>query len=818
MPKSLLIVFLLCLSAFQAAFAQSTLTGTVQGVGADPVPDATVYLLDAADSSLLRSALTDAQGNFELTNAPADTVLLAIRHVEFKAYMGTAIVIKPGEAAKQIPAIQMQPLGDTKLQTVDIVAKLPLVEQKIDRTVVNVDAMISAAGGTAMDALERSPGVKVDQNGNISLKGKTGVVVFIDDKPTYLSGDDLANYLRSLPASTLKSIEIMTNPPAKYDAAGNAGILNIKTKKNNVEGFNGAFSVNYGQGRLPKSNNSLSLNYRHNKLNISSNFGGGYRTGFQDLFISRAYYQGFGMPSSYFRQRSYIEKRIPMGNGKVSVDYYASEKTTIGVVLTSGASLRNEHTDNVARVLDGDEVPLSRVTADNTIEALWRNAGANLNLRHTFDSLGRTLTVDADIIRYANDEQHLFKNTVMHPMGDTTYTDQLNGTLPSDIRIVAFKSDYEHPFRNGLKISSGIKASFTHTDNAVEYIRTVGAVSEVDNTISNHFIYDERILAAYVNASREWKRFGAQIGLRGESTRSFGNQLGNEWQPASTFNRKYDNLFPTAFLSYKLDSAANHQLNFSYGKRIDRPFFQDLNPFLSPLDKFTFYSGNPYLKPSFAQNLSLTYTYKGMASVSLNYGQSRGEINETLEIINRIYYSRPGNIGSSEIINISANAQIPVTKWWTANLYAESGRTHYVSKLYNQKLDASGIYGFGQFTNLFQFGKGWSGEFSGEYMSQFVSAQVTTQGVGFLTLGAKKLVLKDKGAIKLSISDVLYTRHFRGIINNLQNTIASYHSPIDSRVIAATFSYRFGKNLGEQRRHEGGSADSGEGQGEKLRI
>lgn len=811
MLKLVSIVFLLLLFVSPYTFAQSNLSGTVLGVGDEPVAEATVYLLNAADSSLLRSALTDATGSFELADAPADTVLLAVRHVDFKPYLGEAFVLQPGDGAMPLPRIQLQPAGDTKLETVDIVAKLPLVELKIDRTVVNVEAMISVAGGTAMDALERSPGVKVDQNGNISLKGKPGVVVFIDDKPTYLSGEDLANYLRSLPASTLKSIEIMTNPPAKYDAAGNAGILNIRTKKNNVQGFNGAFSVNYGQGRLSKSTNSLSLNYRHNKLNISSNFGGGYRTGFQDLFINRAYFQGFGMPSSYFRQRSYIEKRIPVVNGKVSVDYYASEKTTIGLVLTGGTSRRNEQTDNVARVLNGNEVPISRVTADNTIDALWRNGGANLNLRHTFDSLGRNITVDADLLRYANDEVHLFNNTVMHPMGDTTYTDRLDGTLPSDIRIVAFKSDYEHPLRNGLQLSGGVKASFTHTDNAVEYIRTVGAVSEVDNTISNHFIYDERILAAYVNASKEWKRFGAQLGLRGESTRSFGNQLGNAFQPASKFDRKYDNLFPTAFLSYKLDSAADHQLNLSYGKRIDRPFFQDLNPFLSPLDKFTFYSGNPYLKPAFAQNVSLAYAFKGMLNVSLNYGLSRGEINETLEIINGIYYSRPGNIGRSEFLNLSADAQIPVTKWWTASLYGESGRVHYVSKLYDQILDAKGIYCFGRFTNLYQFGKGWSGEFSGEYMSRYPSAQVTTKGVGFLTLGAKKLILKDKGAIKLSLSDVLYTRHFRGTINNLTNTIATYHSPIDSRVLSATFSYRFGKNLGEQRRHDGGSADSEKG-------
>jgi Outer membrane protein beta-barrel family len=807
-------VFLFLACVLNGLHAQTgMLMGEVTGADGQALADANVYLLRTADSSVVKVALTEADGKFEFDNLKFDTLLLVIKQLEHQTYLSENLVLGALHDKQALPRIQLQPLRNTKLETVTIVSKLPVVEQKIDRMVVNVDALITVAGGSAIDALERSPGISVDQNGDIKLKGKSGVMVYIDDKPTYLSGDNLANYLRSLPSSTLKSIEIMTNPPAKYDAAGNAGIINIRTKKNNIRGMNGSLALGYRQGRYLKSNNSFNFNYRRNKFNLFTTLGLSDNVTFQDLYIDRNYLNLDGSPSSFFRQRSYIKSTNITPSAKLGIDYYVSEKTTFGIVANGFLENVVQPTANLSQVLDANEALQRIVYADNRGHQRFQNASINVNFRHEFDSIGRSLTVDADHLAYLNRGTQVFKNDVYSPEGLLTYHDQLDGNTPSQIKIYAAKSDYNHPFKNGLVLGAGVKAVYTTTDNAVNYDRTVDGVTTTDYSISNRFIYREKIGAAYLNLNKEWKRFGMQAGLRAESTRSDGNQLGNPFHPATEFKRRYDNLFPTLYLNYKLDSAGNHNLNFSYGKRIDRPYFQDLNPFLSPLDKFTFYSGNPFLKPAFAQSISLAHTFKNNFSTTLSYNRSRGEINETLEIVNGIYYSRPGNIGSSEFLTLSVTGTIPFSKWLSTNIYTEMGRNHYLSKLYNQKLDARGNYLYAKATNMFQFGKGWSSELSGEWMSNFVSAQVSSLSVGFVNAGVKKNILHDKGSIKIGVTDMLRTRRFRGIINNLTQTYATFHSTIDSRLITFSFSYRFGKSLGDQRQHNGGSAD-----GEKGRV
>jgi hypothetical protein len=803
-----IVAALLCFSSF--LHAQSTLSGEARGEGGVALEDATAYLLRAADSSVLRLAVTEADGRFAFEGLGADTAFVVIRHAGHLPLYGPVLVLEGGTGTRALPPMQLEAGQERELATVAIVERLPIVEQRIDRTVVNVDALISVAGGSAMDALERSPGVSVDQNGLIKLKGR-GVLVLIDDKPTYMSGTELENYLRGLPASSLKQIELMTNPPARYDAAGGGGIIVLRTKKNNIKGINGSLSLGYRQGRFAKTGNSFNLNYRRNRFNLFSALAYSENTGFQDLYIDRNYLELDGSPASYFRQRSYITWRSQIPSARVGMDYYLSDKTTLGLVVNGFVDKNARSTDNVSRVADAADVLTQAVYADNSVDRLLQNGGINLNFRHDFDSTGRSLTIDADHVVYDNTGKQVFLNSVLTPSGTQVYADLLNGNLPSRIGIYAAKADYQQMLPKGVLMALGAKAAYTGTDNAAFYDRTLDGVTAPDYTISNQFIYKEQIGAAYLNLSKDWKRLSLQAGLRAEATRSNGNQLGNPIQPASTFQRRYDNLFSTLYLNYKLDSLGNQQLNFSYGKRIDRPFFQDLNPFLSPLDKFTFYSGNPYLKPAFARAMTLTYSYGSNFSATLNYNLSRGEINETLEIVQGIYYSRPGNIGSSEILNLGMNGNLPIGKWYTLNAYVELGANHYVSKLYNQKLDAAGTYYFAQGTNQFQFGKGWSAELTGEMMSRYVQAQVSTIRVGFLTAGLKKNILKDKGSVKLSLGDMLYSRRFGGTINNLTQTYATYRSTIDSRILGFAFSYRFGKSLGEQRRHTGNSLESEDG-------
>jgi len=797
-------IYTMALNAQQAGIG-----GLISGPDQQPFDGAVVSLLRAGDSSLVKTTVTESDGRFRFSGLDRGPYVVVSMNVGYTAYSSGVVTV--GDSTQtELPPIRLGMAEGTQLKEVQVISKIPLVERKADRTVVNVDAMVSAAGNNVLELLEKAPGVKVDQNGNITMNGKNGVVIYIDDKPTYLSGSDLETYLRSLPASTVKQIELMTNPPAKYDAAGNAGIINIKTKKNNIRGFNGNASAAYRQSRYTRTNNSLNLNYRNNRFNLSSTWSYVIPNRFVDLVINRTFLDSSQRPTSYFSQRSYIKRQGNAGTGRIGLDYYLNDKTTIGLTVNGNLSKSTEYSAITGRIVDREQAPLSTVLADNKSVNTFKNAGFNLNFRHDFDSTGRNLTADLDYVTYTTRVDQHYINYIYGPDGGLNYDQTLSGQLPSSINIYAFKSDYSQPLPYKISLSAGIKSSYTKTDNVASYFNTQDNITTPDYNRSNHFRYEEMINAAYLNLNRNFGRLSVQTGLRGELTRSDGHQLGNAQKPASSFLRHYNNLFPTAYLSYKLDSAAKHQVTFSYGRRIDRPFYQDLNPFISPLDKFTYYVGNPYLKPSFTNNLELSYIFNNLLTVTLYYNKTKDEINETIEIRDGIYYSMPGNIGQSEIAMLNANLNLPVGKWFTTSVYTELGHTKYRSRLFDTQLSSAGNYFFITSTNTFDLGKGWSAELSGDYISNMVSSQFTLGDAGFFTIGVRKKFMKDKAMVRVVVNDVLYTRLHRGVINNLQNTYADYHSKADSRFISFTLSYKFGKVF-EQRDHKGNGSESERG-------
>jgi hypothetical protein len=289
---------------------------------------------------------------------------------------------------------------------------------------------------------------------------------------------------------------------------------------------------------------------------------------------------------------------------------------------------------------------------------------------------------------------------------------------------------------------------------------------------------------------------------------SKGNQLGNIVKEASVFKKDYTNLFPTLYAMYKLDSLGSNQLVFTYGKRINRPYFQDLNPFLSPLDKFTFYSGNPYLNPSFAHNFEFSYRHKSLFSTTLSYNDTKDNIDETIEINNGIYYSRPGNIGKSQTLSLNAESEFDVTKWYSANVYSEVTNLRYKSQLYTEELNVSGTFFFILLNNKFKLSPSWSAELFGRYLSKVESGQVTTDPKGTVNVTIQKKILGNKGSLKLSVNDIFYTSINSGVINNLRNTYADYENRGDSRYAALTFTYGFGKSFESKNSQERTSAES----------
>ncbi|MEI9934236.1 MAG: outer membrane beta-barrel protein [Ferruginibacter sp.] len=693
---------------------------------------------------------------------------------------------------------------ERNLSEIVVTARKPLIETRPDKTIINVDASISNNGATAMEILEKSPGITVDKDGNISLRGKPGVMIMLDGKPTYLNGQDLTNLLKSMPAGTIDQIEIMTNPSAKYEASGNSGIINIKTKKNKQKGFNGSINLAYGQGIYAKTNNSITLNYRTGKFNVFSTISGNYRKDFQNIYIQRKYLNPDQSLNAIFQQNSFLPQEQQNYNAKLGVDFYASKKTTFGIVLTGITTPQTTDGINTSYLKDNMNVLDSIVVSTSKEKSKWRNGGINLNYTHEFDSTGRELSANLDYLNYNSEQEQHFSNITYMPDMAPIDSDYLYGQLPSQINIYSAKIDYTHPLKNGIKIESGLKSSYVSTNNVADYFNIVNNINEPDYTKTNTFQYKENINAAYINLNKQIKKWDLQAGLRLENTNYQGHQFGNPQHQDSLFKQSYTSLFPTLFTSYQANK--KNQFTFSYGRRINRPDYEDLNPFLFFIDKYTYGSGNPFLKPSFANVLEVSHTYNQFLTTTLNYTYTKDLFTETFQQKDYTTIIQQGNFGTVNNVTLSETAQIPVTKWWTSVVYAEVNYNSYKGLLYGDYVNVDADNFLININNQFTFSKGWSAELSGFYRTKGIEGQILIDPLGELNIGVQKKVLKDKGSVKLNVRDILNTHHVTGNIN-FQNTEAYFNQNSDNRIITLGFNYRFGKIANAVKRKTGGATD-----------
>jgi len=798
MLRSFLLFILFSFAGLAAWSQQGRAFGKITDSLQRPLEGVTVLLLSGAGETV-RSAMTDEKGAFTMEKLSPGSYTVTMSMTGYKKNSGVPVTIEAASQEADLGTIRLR-TAEGNLQDITVTAQRPPVERKIDRTVVNADQMVSAAGSTAMDVLERSPGVSVDNNGVISLKGRNGVTIFIDDKPTYLSGTDLENYLRSLPAASVDQIELMTNPPAKYDAAGGGGVINIRLKRTRAKGFNGALNAAYTQGVYAKTNNSFNFNYRSGKLNTFGMLTQNYAKNFSDLTINRHFKKGDGSPHYDFLQSTYIKPSGSAFSAKLGADYYASDKNTFGIVLTGVFRRGQRDNENSSRIFNAGRQLDSTIVAHNTQDNSFNNKGINLNFRRRISQNGPEFSVDADYIHYSTGNVQAFNNFTYLPDNTISQQDRLNGNLPAAIHIYSIKSDVTQPLQKGWKIDAGVKSSQTETDNIADYFITIDNVTKPDYDKTNHFIYKENIHAAYINGAHEARRWSMQVGLRAEHTISDGRQLGNAIKPDSAFRRTYTSLFPTAYLNYKWDSAGNHTLTIDYGRRINRPYFQDLNPFISPLDKFTYYVGNPFLLPAYTHNIQLTYSYKNRISVGARYSTTLNNTNETIEIVDGTYYSRPGNIG--KIINISGSLQgdLPIRKWLHFGFYAEVTNIHSRTNFYTGFLDTEGTFWYVQPNLRFTFPKGWTAQVDGSYQTDITSNQFVLLERGRLNAAVSKKV-SNALTIRAAVNDILYTNINRGIIHYLANTEANWRNANDTRTVTIAIAYRFGKAISDLRRH-----------------
>ncbi len=788
------ILFLLLVATVQQATAQNKngrISGVVKDAGGKTIEAATVSLLRVKDTSLVKVAVSNKIGEFEFDRIENGKYRVQVSAVGFTKASSEIV-----EVTELVPAIQLTdfelPLTGKALGEVTVTAKRPMVENKIDKMVVNVDAFITNAGGTALDVLEKSPGITLDREGNVSLKGKAGVIILVDGKQTFLAGQDLVNYLRNMPSNQLDQIEIMTQPSAKFDASGNSGVINIKTKKNKQSGFNGTINLAYIQGVYPKSPNSININYRKNKVNLFSSYNYSYWEGFSDLSILRKFRDNTTKEiTSVFDQLSNNRFKGINHSFRMGMDYSPNKKTSLGFAVNGIYNPRRFGANSRSDIYDGQSNLDSTNMAISNSKDPWKNMGINLNFRRVLDTTGKELSADVDYLVYRSRSQQVSDNFTYHQPGDVLSDSfLLRGYLPSDIKILSARVDYTHPLKKGSKFEAGLKSSYVQTDNDAQYnvFNNEAGSWEKDITRSNHFLYDENINAAYVNYSRQMKKWGVQTGLRMEHTSSSGKQITD---PVPV-KRDYFQVFPTMYLSYIANK--NNNFGLSYGRRIERPNYRDMNPFQFFLDQYTYQQGNPYLTPQFSHNVEFSHNLKGRLTTTLNFTQTTDIISDVLKQNNetKVTYLTKENIATRKNVGIAVSYNAPITKWWTTSIFANIFNNHFEGFVNNSALNADITSGMANMNNQLKFGKGWGGEVSGFYRSKMQEGLMIAYPMGVVSFGASKQVLKSKGTLKLNVIDPFYIQKFSGT-TQFGEIDTQIHSQWDNRRVSFNFTYRFGK-------------------------
>lgn len=785
--STLLIFMQIVLSQAQVS-AGGKITGQVHLENNKPALNATVALQRSADSVLVKTALPNEAGVFEFENIKPGSYIVAVSQVGYTKVKSTLIQISPDNQQVNIPAIVLMPQVQS-LEGVTIEAKKPFIERKLDKLVLNVENSIASAGSTVLEVLERAPGVMVNQESSLNLKGKQGVIVMIDGKLSPLSGPDLIAYLKGIPAASIASIEIITQPSARYDAAGNAGIINIKFKKDQRQGLNGAFTFSLGQGFYTKPSASTNANFRKKKWNVFGNYSHIQPQNFTRFYINRKFFNANQELQSTFDQTSFIKQPVTSDNTRFGVDYYLNKKTVIGTLFNFNwnGSNRDGKTNSLITLPNGQ---LDYTTRTNiALNENRFNGFGNFNLKHTFDSTGRELTTDLDYGQFnANTFQNI--NNANYNANDALIAaDKLNTDQHGLITIKSLKADYVNPLKNNAKFEAGIKLSIVDSDNDVKFFDVTEETPVLDESRSNHFIYRENVNAAYTSFAKTFKKFDLQVGLRMEHTSTRGEQL----VTGEEFSRSYVNWFPSFVINRKLSD--QHQLSFSYAKRIDRPSYRQLNPFKIFVDPYTYVVGEPTLKPVLTNSYEINHTFLNKYVTSFSYASTREVITDIFvqDDLTKISYQTPANLQDFDQVNLGFFIPISIKKWLNSTLNASVYWNQYSSPLQGGNLLNDYTAWDARLNNTFTLGKGWSAELSGFYQSKNAWGLFIIRNLAQVSTGLQKMSKNKNATFKLAISDIFYTNRI-AVLVKYQNMDFFTDRTWDSKVATLSYTQRFGKN------------------------
>jgi len=799
-----LLLFIAGVCGFANAQSPARISARVTDDKSNAIDGATVSLLNAKDSLLVKVNITEKDGTILFEQVKDGKYLLSVSAVGYKKTWSA-----PFNTDKDIKLADIVlEHNNTQLNEVNVQANKPFIERQLDRTVINVNSSIVSAGSTAMDVLARAPGVLVNQNDDISMKGKQGVIVMIDGKPTYLSSTDLANLLRSTPANSIDKIELITNPSAKFEAAGSSGIINIKLKKDQRYGTNGNFSLSVGQGVYSKLNTGLSLNYRNNKINLFGNYNYTYRESFNHLELHREFFKDDGTLDGAYRQNNYLTFPVKSNLAKVGADYSPSKNTTIGIVFTGLVTQFDPLGANSSDVLDSTEQKVSYFKTNSNAKNHLNNFAGNINLKHTIDTAGQELTADLDYARYGVTSLQNYTTKYFDLDGTPSQPDDvLQDHQPGVLDIYSIKADYTLPLPKQSRFEAGFKSSYVKADNNLSFYNIVDNVPQFDTTKSNHFIYNENINAGYVNYNKSFKKYKVQLGLRAEQTVAKGNQLATT-SDANKFRNSYVQFFPSVFISDKINE--QNELSVSVGRRIDRPTYKQLNPFKFYLDPSTYVEGNPFLKPQLTYTAEADYTYKQKYTVSFTYSNTSDNITSVLvpnEADNRVTIQTDKNLARNYYYNLSFTAPFDITNWWNSTNNLNTYYSNYSGNLANTPLNKGKVAFDANSNNSFKLGKNTTAELNGIFTSGNVYGYLYVNHTLELSAGVQRTIMKGKGTLKLNVADFLRSNNLVGT-TSIDKYSEMFTRHIESRVATLAFVYRFGSNkIAPSRRITGGAEE-----------
>ncbi len=785
---TLLIVF----SGF-ASLAQK-ITGVVKDDQGKALFAVNVMLQKSKDSSIVKMAATNNSGIYEFTNIQPGKYFIGISHISHTQKTSATFDLS-GTGNITVPEMSLEKASKS-LEAVVVSSKKPMIEVKADKTILNVEGTINAVGDDVLELLRKAPGVLLDKDDNISLSGKNGVQIYIDGKPTPLSGADLTAYLKNIQSSQVEAIEIITNPSAKYDAAGNAGIINIRLKKNKAFGTNGSVNAGYAVGVYSKYNTGLSLNNRNEKINTfgNYNFNDAIRAGYMKLYREQL--------DTIFNQRNNMKMGNTTHGFKTGVDYFVNPKSTIGVLINGNISANDNATESRTPISYKPTGVVDRIlTANNKTESTRDNLNFNFNYRFA-DTSGHELTVDADYGFFRTKTDQLQPNIYFNPgMTNEISRTIYNFITPTDIDIYTLKADYEQKYMGG-KLGIGFKSSIVNTTNNFGRYNVVGNTKTLDVPRSNQFDYSENINAVYLNYNKSFKGFMFQAGLRLENTNNSGDSYGLkanaevDYSSKQTIERHYTNLFPSAAIT--LNKNPMKQWSLSFSRRIDRPAYQDLNPFEFKLDEYTFQKGNTELRPQYTNSIAITNIYKYKLTTTLNYSHVSDVFTQLIDTAEKSKsFITKKNLATQNIVSL--NLSYPFSyKNYSAFTSLNTFYSHYKAdfgggnRVINLDVVSYNLY----MQHSIKFGKkkDWTAELSGFYTAPSIWQGTFESGALWkLDGGIQKNIFGGKGNIKASVSDIFKTLTWNGISNFAgQYMVASGN--FESRQFRVNFSYRFGNN------------------------